>query len=63
LHTFEAPEPDGLGAVADVASYELQTGQVLGDDATFEFPEWEPGHCALRPTAFLPDEQVALLAL
>jgi hypothetical protein len=57
------PAPEVLGRMADAATYELQTGRILGDGETFGWSDTE--RVAIRHTrsAFLPDTEVALLGL
>jgi hypothetical protein len=55
--------PDVLGTMADAASYELQTGRVLGHGDTFGANETERIRVRHTQSAFIPNVAVALLEL
>src|SRR6185503_10294104 len=55
--------PEVLGRMADAATYELQTGRILGDGETFGWSETERVLIRHTRSAFLPDTQVAVLGL
>jgi hypothetical protein len=57
------PAAEVLGMMADAATYELQTGRVLGDGETFGSSETERIPIRHTRSDFLPDMEVALLGL
>jgi len=62
LHSTRSA-PEILGRMADAATYELQTGRILGDGETFGWSETERVPIRHARSAFLPDTEVAVLGL